>query len=72
MLGPVLFSIFMMAVMTSWRAKSDQSNCVCLFKHDEVLKGRKHNAHRDKYTVDASEDAEDTAALFVSREVLEK
>ena len=72
MLGPELFIIFMMAVLTSWRAKSDQPNCVCLFKHDEVLTGRKHTAQRDEYTVDdSSTHADNIAAMFVSREALE-
>ena len=41
-------------------------------KHDEVLTGRKHTAQGDEYRVDDSEYADNTAAIFVSREALEK
>ena len=71
-LGPVLFIIFMVAVMTSWRATSDQPHCLFLSKHDDILTGRKHTSRGDEYAVDDSEYADDTGMLFVSRQALDK
>ena len=71
-LGPVLFNMFMVAVMTSWRSTSDQPNCVFLSRHDDVLTGRKHTTNGDKFVLDDSEYADDTAALFVSRQAIQK
>ena len=47
-LGPVLFIIFMIAVMTSWRATSDKPHCLFLLKHDDILAGRKHTTRGDE------------------------
>ena len=65
-LGPVLFTIFMVGVMKSWREKYDRP--VCMFRSAEDFKttGRKPNANGESYCVDDSEYADDTAVLFVS------
>ena len=71
-LGPVLFTIFMVGVMTTWRSISDQPQCIFYTKEDSVMTGRKSTEAGDAFTLDDSEYADDTAALFVSREAIAK
>ena len=70
--GPVLFTIFMVGVMTSWRRISDQPQCIFLTREDAVMTGRKTTEAGDTFALDDSEYADDTAALFVSRYALAK
>jgi len=71
-LGPVLFTIFMVGVMSSWRRISDQPQCIFLTREDSVMTGRKTSEVGETFALDDSEYADDTAALFVSRNALAK
>ena len=70
-LGPVLFIIFIAGVMLSWREISaDCPQLIFRSKEDDMLTGRRFAAKGDEFGVNDSEYADDTAAMFVSRESL--
>ena len=61
-----------LGVMSTWRSISDQPQCIFYTKEDSVMTGRKSTEAGDAFTLDDSEYADDTAALFVSREAIAK
>ena len=67
-LGPVLFVIFIAAVMITWRKAYDRPLCMFYTKDDFTLTGRKYNTKGDQFPVDDSEYADDTAVLFETRD----
>ena len=72
-LGPVLFIIFMAGVMLTWRkTAADCPPLIFRTKEDDVLTGRRYTAKGDELQLNDSEYADDTAALFVSRESMER
>ena len=71
-LGPVLFIIYMVAVMKSWREAYDRPVCIFRTKEDYTLTGRRYNAKGEEFSVKDSEYADDTAVLFPSRECTEE
>ena len=54
-LGPVLFTIFMVGVMSSWRRISDQPQCIFLTREDSVMTGRKTSEVGETFALDDSE-----------------
>jgi len=70
-LGPVLFVLYMAAVMMSWRSQHNDKEKLCVFhsKPDSVMHGRsvKSGAAKDQFTVQDSEYADDTGLFFPSR-----
>ena len=71
-LGPVLFTIFIAAILISWRASHDRPLCLFQSKNDFILTGRKPNAKGTQFSFDDSEYADDTAVVFDSRESYEE
>ena len=69
-LGPVLFIIFLAAIMESWRKVSNRPLCVFKTKNDFKLTGRRHTAKGTEFPLDDSEYADDTAVIFESRDSL--
>ena len=67
-LGPILFTFFVAAVMITWRMTFNGPFCFYRTKRDYVMTGRSYRAYGDEFSVPDSEYADDTAALFVSRE----
>ena len=67
-LGPVLFVIFIAAIMITWRKAYNRPLCLFHTKEDSTLTGRKYNAKGTEFSVDDSEYADDTAVLFESRD----
>ena len=66
-LGPVLFVIYIAAIMLTWRKLYDRPLCLFRTKEDFVLTGRRFSTKGSEFPVDDSEYADDTAVLFVSR-----
>jgi hypothetical protein len=75
-LGPVLFVLYMAAVMMSWRSKHSNLEKMCVFhsRDDCVLAGRSTRAGRkaEQFAVPDSVYADDTSLLFCSRPDLEE
>lgn len=71
-LGPVLFTIFMAAVLITWRSAYKRPLCIFRSKEDFVLTGRRHQAKGSEFSVDDSLYADDTGVLFTSRASLEE
>jgi hypothetical protein len=69
-LGPVLFVLYMAAVMMSWRQKHNDKEELCVYrsKPDFKMTGRNGGAKRDEFTLQDSEYADDTAFLSPSRD----
>ena len=67
-LGPILFSIYIAAIMITWRQDRNHPQCLFRTKEDSTLTGRRSNAKGDDFVLGDSEYADDTAALFDSRE----
>ena len=67
-LGPILFSIYIAAIMITWRQTRNHPQCLFRTKDDFVLTGRKPNAKGEHFVFGDSEYADDTAILFDSRE----
>ena len=67
-LGPVLFVLYMAALMMSWRRRYGGQLCVYRTKEDFVLTGRPHTRRGTELAVSDSEYADDAALLFCSRE----
>ena len=66
-LGPILFTFFLAAIMLTWRAEFDRPLCLFRSNPDFVMTGRNCNANGDDVAVADSEYADDTAVLFTSR-----
>ena len=71
-LGPILFTIFIAAIMISWRQTHDRPLCLFHSKKDFILTGRRPKSKGSQFSFDDSEYADDTAVLFESRESLEE
>ena len=63
-LGPILFSFFLAAVIITWRAEFDRPLCIFRTNEDYVMTGRDVNAVGDDFAVPDSEYADDTAVLL--------
>ena len=69
-LGPSLFTIFIAAIMITWRKKTNRPLCLFHTKHDFQMTGRRYNTKGFEFPVEDSEYADDKAVLFESRETL--
>ena len=69
-LGPILFTIFIAAIMISWRVSHDRPLCLFYSKKDFILTGRRAKSKETQFAFEDSEYADDTAVLFESREYL--
>ena len=69
-LGPILFTFFVAAVMITWKANCDIPLCIFKTKMDVILTGRSYRAYGDELPLLDSEYADDTAVIFNSREDL--
>ena len=67
-LGPILFTFYMAAVMITWRIAHQRPLCIFNSKMDDVLTGRRWSTKGLAFSLDDSEYADDTAVLFVTRE----
>ena len=70
-LGPILFVMYIAAVMITWRSSVDRPLCIFRSKEDFVLTGRRAAAKGTDFSFGDSEYADDTAVLFPTRENLE-
>ena len=66
-LGPVLFTFFITAAISSWRVKCSATPCVFMTKNDAQMTGRPFKAHGEPVTLLDSEYADDTAVIFDNR-----
>ena len=71
-LGPVLFTFYIAAIMITWRKVFPGPACMFRSKEDFVMTGRSYRAYGEEFPMTDSEYADDTAALFVSRRSLEE
>ena len=71
-LGPILFTFYIAAIMLTWRAAYDRSLCMFKTKMDDVITGRRYTARGETFSLPDSEYADDTAVLFTSRTSLEE
>ena len=72
LLGPVLFTFFMAAVMETWRSSSSYELPTFRSARDFQMTGRRSTARGDEFTVPDSEYADDTALPFCSRSDLDE
>ena len=70
-LGPILFTFFMAAIMITWRLSHERPLCLYYSKADFVMTGRAPVEQGEEYAVPDSEYADDAAVLFTSRESLQ-
>ena len=70
-LGPILSTFFVAAIMITWRATYDGSMCIFPSKPDFILTGRRARAYGTEFALCDSEYADDTAVFFDSRCSLE-
>ena len=70
-LGPVLFTFHIAAIMMTWRKVNPGPACTFRTKEDFIMTGRSHQAYGEEFPFTDSEYADDTAALFDSRESLQ-
>lgn len=66
-LGPILFTFFICAVMCTWRIKFQVGPCIFYSKEDTRMTGRSYRARGESFPLLDSEYADDTAVLFSSR-----
>ena len=66
-LGPILFTFYLAAIIITWKAEFARPLCMFRTKSDFVMTGRNINADGDDFALPDSESADDTAVLFVSR-----
>ena len=71
-LGPILFTFFVAAVMITWRMTFGGPLCLFRTKRDFVMTGRSYRAYGDEFPLYDSEYADDTAVLFESRASLDE
>ena len=69
-LGPILFTFFVAAILITWRIVYDGPLCLFRTKPDFTLTGRSHRARGDEFSLIDSEYADDTAIIFDSRQSL--
>ena len=67
-LGPILFTFFIAAVIITWRNTSEIPPCIFKTKEDAVMTGRRYRAYGEDLALQDSEYADDTALIFSSRE----
>ena len=67
-LGPILFSMFIAAIMITWRKTRTHPQCTFRTNNDYVMTGRRPNSRGDDFDFGDSEYADDTAVLFDSME----
>ena len=70
-LGPILFTFFMAAVMITWRITYAGPLCLFRSKRDFIMTGRSYRAYGDEFPLSDSEYADDAAILFDSRASLD-
>ena len=70
-LGPILFTFFIAAVMITWREIFEGPVCIFRSKPDFKITGRSYRARGDEFSLSDSEYADDTAILFLSRASLD-
>ena len=70
-LGPILFTFYLAAIMITWRASHQRPLCLFHSKTDFVLTGRTSFEQGEEFALPDSEYADDTAVLFISRESLQ-
>ena len=70
-LGPILFTFYLAAIMITWRAVHSRPLCVFRSNPDFILTGRSFRARGENFEIPGSEYADDMAVLFISRENLE-
>ena len=70
-LGPILFTIFIAAIMITWRKMYDRPLCIFRTKKDFILTGCRSATKGIDFSLSDSEYADDTAVLFDARETLE-
>lgn len=74
-LGPVLFVLYMAAVMISWRLKHTDKAKLCVFhsRDDAVMAGRASSSGRasEEFVLQDSEYADDTGLFYCEREEVE-
>ena len=70
-LGPILFTFHIAAVMITWRKTFSGDVCLFRSKEDFILTGRRHDTVGEEFPLTDSEFADDTAALFTSRRSVE-
>ena len=70
-LGPVLFIIFIAAIMETWRIRFDRPLCLFRSKRDFKMTGRRYNMKGTDFSVDDSEYADDTA-VFLTQENIDQ
>jgi hypothetical protein len=67
LLGPILFTFFMAAVMETWRRQSTYELPTFCTARDFQMTGRRPSARGEEFTVPDSEYADDTGLPFCSR-----
>jgi hypothetical protein len=72
LLGPILFTFFMAAVMETWRATSSYELPTFRSRPDFQMTGRRSTARGDEFTIGDSEYADDTGMPFCSRRDLDE
>ena len=70
-LGPILFTFYLAAIMITWRESHQRPLCLFHSKTDFVLTGRASFEQGEEFEVPDSEYADDTAVLFTSRELVQ-
>ena len=70
-LGPILFTIFIAAIMITWRKCYNRPVCVFRTKNDFVMTGHRPTTRGENFALEDSEYADNTAILFNSRNALE-
>ena len=64
-LGPLLFTFFIAAMMSTWRLKCNAKPCILMCKNDAQMTGRSHRARGgESLTLLDSEYADNTAIIF--------
>ena len=71
-LGPILFTFYVAAIMITWRKVFAGPVCVFRTKPDFVLTGRSYRAYGEEFPLTDSEYADDTAAIFVTRQSVDQ
>ena len=71
-LGPILFTFFIAAVMITWRTLCNIPACIFRSKMDVTMTGRSYRAYGEEFPVQDSEYADDTGVIFESRKDLEE
>ena len=70
-LGTAIFTLYITAIMTTWRSSNTRPLYLFRTKMGEFPKGGRFTTHRKKFAVPDSEYANDTAELFPIRQQLD-